>query len=118
VFRYSPRPSTPAARDEDQVPLETKARRNAEVLASAGRIAAARAARLAGRRVEVLVDGRSKKSAGEVQGRTRCNRVVNFEARDGVAVGDVVGVRITEALPHSLRGAIALLPEEAVCLSR
>ncbi len=118
VFRYSPRPGTPAARYDEQIPLETKARRNARLLETAGRIAAERAAALTGRTVEVLVDGESKKSAGEVQGRTRCNRVVNFEARDGAAVGDVVGVRITEALPHSLRGAIASLSEEAVCLSR
>ncbi len=118
VFRYSPRPGTPAARYAEQVPLDTKARRNSRLLETAGRIAAARAAALAGRTLEVLVDGRSKKSAGERQGRTRCNRVVNFEAAPGVAAGDVVGVRITEALPHSLRGIVASLPEEAVCLSR
>ncbi len=118
VFRYSPRPGTPAASYADQVPLTVKARRNTEVLAAAERIAAGRSARLVGRRVEVLVDGRSKKSAGELQGRTRCNRVVNLATAADVGVGDVVDVQITEVLPHSLRGVIASLPEEAVCLLR
>jgi len=118
VFRYSPRPGTPAATYEDQVPLPVKAHRNARLLEAAGRVAAVRAAALTGRTVEVLVDGRSRRSAAELQGRTRCNRVVNFEARDGVALGDVVGVHVTEALPHSLRGAVGPMPEEAVCLSR
>jgi tRNA-2-methylthio-N6-dimethylallyladenosine synthase len=118
IFRYSPRPGTPAATMPDQVPLEEKARRNTALLELATAISGERAARLEGRTVEVLVDGRSKKSAGALQGRTRCNRVVNFEARAGVGVGDIVGVRVTDVLPHSLRGTIASLPEEAVCLSR
>ena len=45
-------------------------------------------------------------------------RVVNFEAAAGVAIGDVVAIRITDVLPHSLRGTLAARVEEAVCLSR
>jgi tRNA-2-methylthio-N6-dimethylallyladenosine synthase len=81
-------------------------------------VAAARSRRLCGRTVEVLVDGRSRRNSDELQGRTRCNRVVNFAGDDTVAVGDVVPIRITEALPHSLRGTLAALPEETVCSSR
>ena len=44
--------------------------------------------------------------------------VVNFDGRDRVAVGDIARLTITEALPHSLRGALASQAEEAVCLSR
>jgi len=36
----------------------------------------------------------------------------------GVAIGDVVAIRITDVLPHSLRGTLAARVEEAVCLSR
>jgi hypothetical protein len=36
--------------------------------------------------------------------------VVNFHGEGRVAVGDVVKVRVTEALPHSLRGALASIP--------
>ena len=118
VFRYSPRPGTPAATMPDQVPLAVKADRNSRVLAVTGRSATTRSARLAGQTVDVLVDGRAKKNGEELCGRTRCNRVVNFEAAAGVAIGDVVAIRITDVLPHSLRGTLAARVEEAVCLSR
>jgi tRNA-2-methylthio-N6-dimethylallyladenosine synthase len=84
----------------------------------AGRVAAERSRRLLGRTMDVLVDGRSRKDASALQGRTRCNRVVNLEAREAVAVGDVVPTRITEVLPHSLRGSVVALAEEIVCSSR
>jgi len=118
AFRYSPRPGTPAASMPDQVPPEVKAERNSRALEVAGRVAAERNRCLEGRTVEVLVDGLSKRNDAEVSGRTRCNRVVNFHGEGRVAVGDVVQVRVTEALPHSLRGALASMPEDAECFSR
>jgi tRNA-2-methylthio-N6-dimethylallyladenosine synthase len=118
AFRYSPRPGTLAAAMPEQVPLEVKAERNSRLLAVATRVAAGRSHRLRGRTMEVLVDGQSRKSTRELQGRTRCNRVVNFEAHEEVAPGDVVPIRVTEVLPHSLRGALVSQGEEAVCLSR
>jgi tRNA-2-methylthio-N6-dimethylallyladenosine synthase len=117
AFRYSPRPGTPAAAMPDQIDPAVKARRNAELLAVTTRVAAARSARLAGRAMEVLVDGVSRKNARELAGRTDCNRVVNFEG-GRAAPGDFVHVRITEVLPHSLRGTLVSIPEEAVCFSR
>ena len=118
AFRYSPRPGTPAATLPDQVAPEIKAERNSRALEVASRVAAERSRRLEGRTVEVLVDGLSKRNDAEVSGRTRCNRVVNFHGEGRVAVGDVVPVRVTEALPHSLRGALASMPEDAECFSR
>jgi len=44
------------------------------------------------------------------------NILESLDAR--VAVGDVVAIRITDVLPHSLRGTLAARVEEAVCLSR
>jgi tRNA-2-methylthio-N6-dimethylallyladenosine synthase len=117
VFRYSRRPGTPAADMPDQVPEAVKAARNFRLLEVVHRVTAERARLLAGRTMEVLVDGTSRKNPGELSGRTRCNRVVNFDGRGEVAVGDVVAIRVTEVLPHSLRGALAT-PEEAVCWSR
>src|SRR5262247_3501369 len=107
VFRYSRRPGTPAAEMPDQVPDEVKARRNAELLVVTGRVAAVRSGRLAGRVLPVLVDGVSRKDPREVSGRTRCNRVVNFDAGGRRLLGSVVPVRIAEVLPHSLRGTLA-----------
>src|SRR5574337_1647945 len=110
AFRYSRRPGTPAATMPDQVPDEVKAERNTRLLAVAGRIAAERSRRLEGRVVPVLVDGASKKSPGEVAGRTRCNRVVNIEGGGRCLSGELVRVRITQAMPHSLRGTLIGAP--------
>ena len=81
VFRYSRRPGTPAADMSDQVPDAVKAERNAALLEVANRVAARQSRRLAGRVLPVLVDGVSRKNPREASGRTRCNRVVNFDAR-------------------------------------
>ena len=118
VFRYSPRPGTPAATMPDQISAEVKADRNARLLELTTRIATARSRRRLDADVEVLVDGTAKKNPGELSGRTRCNRIVNFDGQGMVAVGDLARVRVTEVLPHSLRGVLAATPEEAVCLSR
>ncbi len=108
IFRYSRRPGTPAADMPNQVPDGVKAQRNALLLEVAGRVAAERSRRLQGRVLPVLVDGVSRKDPRQVTGRTRCNRVVNFDGEGrGDLFGRVVPVRITEALPHSLRGALA-----------
>jgi tRNA-2-methylthio-N6-dimethylallyladenosine synthase len=117
AFRYSRRPGTPAAEMDDQIAEDEKARRNARLLVVVDRVTAARSARLAGQVVEVLVDGTSKRNPGELSGRTRCNRVVNFDG-GGAAVGDVVTVRVTDVMPHSLRATLTTVPEEAVCSSR
>jgi tRNA-2-methylthio-N6-dimethylallyladenosine synthase len=111
AFRYSRRPGTPAAEMSDQVPETVKAERNTRVLESAVRVAAARSRRLLGREMQILVDGVSRKDAAQASGRTRCNRVVNFDAAGRDLAGEIVDVRITEALPHSLRGE--LMPRRA-----
>ncbi len=107
VFRYSRRPGTPAAEMPGQVPDDVKARRNTELLQVTGRVAEERSRALEGRVLPVLVDGASRKDARAVSGRTRCNRVVNFDGQGRELFGRVVLVRITQALPHSLRGALA-----------
>jgi tRNA-2-methylthio-N6-dimethylallyladenosine synthase len=106
AFRYSRRPGTPAAEMDDQVPDEVKADRNRRILEAAVRVGAARSQRLEGRTLPVLVDGVSRKHAGEAAGRTRCNRVVNFDPGGRDLLGRVVSVRIVRALPHSLRGEL------------
>jgi tRNA-2-methylthio-N6-dimethylallyladenosine synthase len=106
AFRYSRRPGTPAAASPDQVPDEVKADRNTRILAVAERVAFERHRALEGREMEILVDGVSRRNPGELSGRTRCNRVVNFDGQGRVPVGEIVNVRITQAMPHSLRGAL------------
>ena len=57
----------------------------------------------------VLVEGLSKKDSGELAGRTDNNRVVNFAAGSDDCtpwLDRFVDVRITSAMPHSLRGEL------------
>jgi tRNA-2-methylthio-N6-dimethylallyladenosine synthase len=51
----------------------------------------------------VLVDRPARKDPNQLAGRTENNRVVNF-AGPAELIGRFVAVRITEALPNSLRG--------------
>jgi tRNA-2-methylthio-N6-dimethylallyladenosine synthase len=118
VFRFSRRPGTPAATMPDQVADDVKASRNTRLLEAAAGVSGARSRRLVGQTMEVLVDGTSRKNAGELSGRTRCNRVVNFDGQGSVSVGQLASVHIDQALPHSLRGTLASRPEEAACLSK
>jgi tRNA-2-methylthio-N6-dimethylallyladenosine synthase len=63
----------------------------------------------------ILVDGVSRKNAGHLSGRTENNRVVNFAAGEA-SIGDFRDVRITEALPNSLRAEVlgAMPPTSAM----
>ncbi|MGR8919426.1 MAG: tRNA (N6-isopentenyl adenosine(37)-C2)-methylthiotransferase MiaB [Gammaproteobacteria bacterium] len=109
-FIYSARPGTPAAALPDDVTEEEKKHRLAILQRRITELAEARSAAMVGGVERVLVSGRSKKSAAELSGRTENNRVVNF-AGPGSLVGEFVDVRITAALPNSLRGE--LVPERA-----
>jgi tRNA-2-methylthio-N6-dimethylallyladenosine synthase len=60
----------------------------------------------------VLVEGVSKKSTAELAGRTSNNRVVNFAGAQRL-IGQLIDVRITRALPHSLRGEVIVEPSKA-----
>jgi len=105
-FMYSPRPNTRAATFGGQVPADIKSRRLQALQKAQRVITAARSKGLAGRIMEVLVEGPSKTDRFELTGRTPCNRVVNFPAppTSDELTGSVVKVSITRALPNSLRG--------------
>ncbi|MDE0348605.1 MAG: tRNA (N6-isopentenyl adenosine(37)-C2)-methylthiotransferase MiaB [Gammaproteobacteria bacterium] len=103
-FIYSPRPGTPAASLPDHTRPEVKRHRLAILQDQLRAQAAAHAAAMVGGVERVLVTGRSPRDPGQLQGRTENNRVVNFLSADDGLVGAFVDVRITEALPNSLRG--------------
>jgi tRNA-2-methylthio-N6-dimethylallyladenosine synthase len=52
-----------------------------------------------------LVEGASRKDPTELMGRTECNRVVNFKGQPRL-VGQMIDVKITEAMQRSLRGEV------------
>ena len=53
-----------------------------------------------------LVTGLSKKSANQLQARTECNRVVNFDFQNISFIGKLVDINIEEALSFSLLGSL------------
>ncbi len=104
-FIYSARPGTPAAFLPDNVGMETKKERlqalQAKLLEQSRRIAR----RMVGTRQRILVEGRSKKSADELSGRTENNRVVNFAGPETL-IGNFAEVEITQALNNSMKGVL------------
>jgi len=106
TFQYSPRPGTPAATMEGQVPPQVVAERYERLAALVARTALAENEALVGRQVEVLVaegEGRKDGVTHRMSGRARDNRLVHFApAGTGPRPGDVVTTTVTCAAPHYL----------------
>ena len=106
-FIYSARPGTPAAGFADDVSLEVKKERLAELQARINKMAQAISESMIGKVERVLVERPSKKDKNQLAGRTENNRVVNFTGNPRL-IGHFVDVKITEALPNSLRGEVVV----------
>ncbi|HEC85804.1 MAG TPA: tRNA (N6-isopentenyl adenosine(37)-C2)-methylthiotransferase MiaB [Thioploca sp.] len=104
-FVYSPRPGTPAASMPDEVPLTLKKQRLAQLQARLTEMAHAISHSMVGTMQRILVEHPSRKNPQKMAGRTENNRVVNF-AGELALIGQFVEVKITEALPNSLRGEL------------
>jgi tRNA-2-methylthio-N6-dimethylallyladenosine synthase len=105
TFLYSRRPGTPAASLPDEVPLEVKQERLAQLQAQLDAQHRAINERMVGTVQRVLVERPAKKDARELAGRTENNRWVNFAGPPGL-IDRFVDVVVTEARPHSLRGRL------------
>lgn len=101
-FIYSARPGTPAAAILDPTPASVKRERLDRLQAQLRLQADRHARKMVGTIQRVLVTGPSRRTEGAMQGRTENNRVVNFFASSESE--PLVDVKITEALPNSLRG--------------
>ncbi|MGH8729082.1 MAG: tRNA (N6-isopentenyl adenosine(37)-C2)-methylthiotransferase MiaB, partial [Burkholderiales bacterium] len=104
-FVYSRRPGTPAANLPDAVAQEEQLARLSRLQAKLEAQSALYSEDMVGTRQRVLVEGLSRKSEAELSGRTDNNRVVNFSG-PAEWLGEFVEVKITQALPHSLRGEV------------
>jgi tRNA-2-methylthio-N6-dimethylallyladenosine synthase len=106
TFQYSPRPGTPAAEMDDQVPKAVVQERYERLVQLQDEIAWAEGRAIVGRLVEVLVsrgEGRKDGATGRVSGRARDGRLVHVAAGDwDVQPGDVVTATVTYAAPHHL----------------
>ena len=113
LFKYSERPGTAAARLKDDVPLEEKKRRHAELMALQGRLTHEHLKSLVGTTQEVLVEGLSKRNRDVLQGRTTHYANVVFEG-DPSLIGKFVPVRMESATPLTLYGSCERLPGEEI----
>ena len=110
-FLYSSRPGTPAAELSDDTPHELKIERLMRLQKRIEDLAQEVSQSMVGTVQRVLVEGLSKKSENELAGRTDNNRIVNFvggSANSARLIHSFVDLRITSALPHSLRGEIEI----------
>jgi len=111
-FIFSPRPGTPAANLADDTPQALKLKRLQQLQALIEQNVQRISERRVGTVQRILVEGPSRRpganGAAELMGRTECNRIVNFDGGPASPrlVGQMIDVRISQALPHSLRAEV------------
>lgn len=105
TFVFSPRTGTPAAKMEDNVPLEEKQARLQILNQVVNKYMLQQNQRFENEIVEVLVEGLSKKDASFLSGYTKHNKLVNFQG-DASLIGKLVQVKITQVNTWSLKGEI------------
>ena len=104
-FLFSPRPGTPAAELSDDTPPEVQTARLMRLQQRIEALAQEVSQSMVGSIQRVRVEGLSKKDERELAGRTDNNRIVNFVGNPRL-INRFIDVRITAALPHSLRGEV------------
>ncbi len=102
-FKYSPRPGTPAASMEDQVPAEVMDERLQRLQARLAEHSLAFNRATIGRETRILVD-RKGRLPGQMIGKSPWLQSVFVEA--DAAIGDMLDVTITHALPNSMGGTL------------
>jgi tRNA-2-methylthio-N6-dimethylallyladenosine synthase len=105
TFIYSIRKGTPAAKMENQIPDDIKHDRFNRLLEVVNTISKEKNMRYKDKVVEVLVEGESKTDSTKLTGRTRQNKLVNFEGSKDL-IGKLVDVKITEVKTFSLNGIV------------
>ena len=107
IFRYSKRKDTPAAEMAGQLPEEVKEERNQRLLTLANEVGTRRYGALVDRRVQILVEGPSKRPE-RMMGRTRCNKIVVFDGGERHR-GQLMDVKVTRAGSFTLYGDPAVV---------
>ncbi|MDA9154346.1 tRNA (N6-isopentenyl adenosine(37)-C2)-methylthiotransferase MiaB [Gammaproteobacteria bacterium] len=105
-FIYSARPGTPAAKLEDITPLAEKKERLSILQNRVDELQTMYSNDLAGTIQRCLVTGVSKKHINQLQARTECNRVVNFDFQNINILGKLVDINITKSYQRSLVGTV------------
>lgn len=106
MFYYSERPGTLAAKKyEDDIPLATKKKRLQEIIAKQQEISLERNRLDIGKIHGVLIEGTSKRSDEQLQGRNTANKVVIFP-RGQQQKGDYVKVKVNDCTAATLFGEV------------
>ena len=105
-FIYSARPGTPASQLEDSIPLQQKKERLYILQKRIDELQLSYSNELVQTIQRCLVTGVSKKDIKQLQARTECNRVVNFDFQNIDILGKLVDINITKAYQRSLAGQI------------
>ncbi|MEW5903468.1 MAG: tRNA (N6-isopentenyl adenosine(37)-C2)-methylthiotransferase MiaB [Pseudomonadota bacterium] len=108
-FVFSSRPGTPAAEMADDTPDEVKLARLHRLQARINELEQVYSERMVGTVQRVVVENVSRKTAGDLAGRTENNRIVNFAGSPGM-LGRFLDVRITAVSNHTLRGEVVGVP--------
>ena len=117
-FIYSARPGTPAADLEDLVPYNEKLHRLQTLQTEIIQYAKSVSDGMVGTIEKILVEGLSTRDPSELYGRTENNRIVNFKPPVGLnnarqkLIGQMVDMRITQAMTNTLRGEVAMSAEQ------
>ncbi|MBI5214714.1 MAG: tRNA (N6-isopentenyl adenosine(37)-C2)-methylthiotransferase MiaB [Ignavibacteriae bacterium] len=111
MFKYSPREHTPAFTMIDDVSEEIKTKRINEIVELQQRVSLENNQALVGKIFEILVEGESKKSSDDWQGRTDGNKMVVFP-KGNFNVGDYINVKIVRANSGTLFGEVESVVEE------
>ena len=105
-FIYSARPGTPASKLHDATPLAEKKERLNILQNRIDELQTFYSDALAGTIQRCLVTGISRKNIKQLQARTECNRVVNFDFQNINILGKLVDINITQAYQRSLVGKV------------
>jgi tRNA-2-methylthio-N6-dimethylallyladenosine synthase len=104
MFQFSPRPGTPAAELDDQVPPDVVTQRFDRLVRLQNEITYERNKEQVGAIVEVMVEGPSKREPSVATTRTRGNRIVHVAGT--WPPGSLLTVEVTRAAPHYLEGVL------------
>lgn len=106
MFKYSERPGTFASKNlPDNISEEVKIDRLNRMIALQNELSFESNQRDIGKTFEVLVEGRSKRSAQDMFGRTQQNKVIVFPANN-TKVGEYVMVKVNKATSATLIGEL------------
>lgn len=105
IYKYSVRPGTPASKLPDDVPIQVKEARNAELLAIQKQITAESDLKLVGQTVEVFVEDTNSRNSKQLYGRTHDEKRIVFEG-EAALLGRFQKVQVDRLTGETLLGTL------------